>query len=41
MGITLPENKNSIQLLERLGLKFQRYVDKDNEQLAVYAINIQ
>ncbi|WP_114790432.1 GNAT family N-acetyltransferase [Niabella yanshanensis] len=41
IGITLPENKSSIQLLERLGLKFQRYVDKDNERLAVYAINIQ
>ncbi len=41
MGITLPENENSIQLLERLGLKFQRHVNKDDERLAVYVLDIQ
>lgn len=40
IGITLPENENSIKLLKRLGLQFQRNFTQDNKELSLYAIAI-
>lgn len=40
LGITMPENVNSIKLLERLGLVFQHNFSADNETLALYSITI-
>lgn len=41
IGITIPENINSIKLLQRLGLEFERNVTENNEILSVYSITIQ
>lgn len=36
-AITLPGNKASIKLLERLGLKFERIIEPDKEPLLLYS----
>jgi RimJ/RimL family protein N-acetyltransferase len=38
IGITLPENYNSIKLLQRLGLEFESNFTKHNETLSLYAV---
>lgn len=35
-AITLPENKYSIKLIEKLGLKFERIIEQNNEKLHLY-----
>lgn len=35
-AITLPENKLSIKLIEKLGLQFERVIEQDNEKLHLY-----
>jgi RimJ/RimL family protein N-acetyltransferase len=35
-AITLPENKASIKLIEKLGLKFEKIVEQDNKKLHLY-----
>ncbi|MDA3613806.1 GNAT family N-acetyltransferase [Polluticaenibacter yanchengensis] len=41
LAITLPANKSSIKLLEKLGLKFRETIQQDNEQLHLYAASVQ
>ena len=38
IGITLPENYNSIKLLQRLGLEFESNFTERNETLSLYAV---
>lgn len=38
LATTVKDNINSIQLLEKLGLKFHKEIENENEQLMVYAI---
>ena len=40
VGITVPENENSIKLLNRLGLEFESNFTEDNEILSLYSITI-
>ena len=40
IGITLPENENSIKLLRRLGLEFESKVKVDNTELSIYSMTI-
>lgn len=35
-AITLPENKPSIKLIEKLGLKFEKIIEQDDEKLHLY-----
>jgi len=37
LAITLPENTASIKLLEKLGLKFERIIEQNNEKLHLYS----
>jgi RimJ/RimL family protein N-acetyltransferase len=37
LAITLPENKPSIKLIEKLGLKFEKIIEQDKEQLHLYS----
>lgn len=39
IGITLPNNQKSIQLLQKLGLSYVADFKKDNETLAMYRLN--
>jgi RimJ/RimL family protein N-acetyltransferase len=41
LGITLPENENSIKLLKRLGLEFEQNITKDNETISLYSMSLQ
>lgn len=36
-AITLPGNKSSIKLIEKLGLKFEKIIEQDNEKLHLYS----
>lgn len=38
IGITVPKNENSIKLLQRLGLEFERNFTVDNEELSIYSM---
>jgi RimJ/RimL family protein N-acetyltransferase len=38
IGITVPENYNSIKLLQRLGLEFESNFSEDNEILSLYSV---
>jgi [ribosomal protein S5]-alanine N-acetyltransferase len=40
IGITVPENYNSIKLLQRLGLDFETNFTENNEILSLYSITI-
>lgn len=40
IGITVPENENSIKLLQRLGLNFESNFIRENEILSLYSITI-
>lgn len=40
LAITKPENKNSIQLLQKLGLVFDKFYTINNETLALYTLSI-
>lgn len=40
IGITVPENENSIKLLRRLGLEFESKVKVDNTELSIYSMTI-
>ena len=40
LGITMPENTDSIRLLERLGLKFSMRLAKDKKELLLYELII-
>lgn len=37
LAITLPENKSSIRLIEKLGLKFEKIIKVENERLYLYS----
>ncbi len=39
VATTIKENNNSIQLLEKLGLKFERETVKENEAILLYSIS--
>lgn len=39
VGITAPGNKNSIRLLEKLGLQNEKEIEKDNKTLLLFGIN--
>ncbi len=41
VAITLEENKGSVRVLEKIGLKFERMIklEGDNEELMLFAIN--
>jgi RimJ/RimL family protein N-acetyltransferase len=39
LGITLPDNITSINLLEKLGLKYEGLFLKDDEELLRYSIS--
>ena len=39
VGITVPENKSSIRLLEKLGLQNEKEIEKDNKTLLLFGIN--
>lgn len=41
LGITLANNKRSIRLLEKLGMKFSEEIKVGQEQLMVYAIQLE
>jgi RimJ/RimL family protein N-acetyltransferase len=36
IAVTLPENSSSIRLLQKLGLKFEREMEMENQRLQVY-----
>jgi ribosomal-protein-alanine N-acetyltransferase len=40
LAITLKENTQSIRLLEKLGMKLEREMERDKEQLLVYSIRL-
>lgn len=40
LAITLPENKSSIKLIEKLGLKFEKTIEHDNEKLQLYSASL-
>lgn len=37
LAITLPDNKASIRLIEKLGLKFERVIERETESLYLYS----
>lgn len=37
LAVTLPDNTASIKLIEKLGLKFDRIIERDNESLYLYS----
>lgn len=37
VAITLPENKSSIKLIEKLGLKFEKIIEKEDQNLLFYS----
>ncbi|MBL0745647.1 GNAT family N-acetyltransferase [Chryseolinea lacunae] len=39
LAVTLPDNSSSIRLIEKLGLKFEREMESNNEVLHVYKIS--
>jgi RimJ/RimL family protein N-acetyltransferase len=39
VGITVMDNENSINLLEKLGLNFEKTIDSDGEELCLFGIN--
>jgi [ribosomal protein S5]-alanine N-acetyltransferase len=41
IGITVPENENSIKLLLRLGLQFEKNFKENNEELSLYSMTTQ
>lgn len=40
IGITVPENYNSIKLLQRLGLEFESHFTENNKILSLYSLTI-
>jgi [ribosomal protein S5]-alanine N-acetyltransferase len=40
VAITIPDNKKSIKLLEKLGLRFEKNIIKEDETLALYSLNL-
>ena len=38
LATTIPENKNSIRLLEKLGLKYQKEITVEKEKLLIYSM---
>lgn len=36
LAITLPGNKSSVKLIEKLGLKFEKIIEQNNEKLHLY-----
>lgn len=40
-AVTLQENQSSIKLIEKLGLKFERIIEQNNEKLHLYQIRLQ
>jgi len=40
LAISIPENTSSIKLLEKLGLRFEREMQRDHEKLLVYGISL-
>ncbi len=38
-AVVLPDNKNSIRLVEKLGLAFDRFVNIEEEELHIYSIS--
>ena len=41
LATTIPENSNSIKLLEKLGLQFEKEIKVEKETLHVYAVSIE
>jgi ribosomal-protein-alanine N-acetyltransferase len=39
IGLTLPENRASIRVLEKVGMKFEKTITIDGIQAAYYAMN--
>ena len=39
-AITLPSNTNSIQLIEKLGLEFEKEISENSEKLYLYSIRV-
>jgi [ribosomal protein S5]-alanine N-acetyltransferase len=40
LAVTLPENINSIKLLQKLGLRFKREMEGENQTLHIYSIRL-
>ena len=40
MAVTIPKNLNSLQLLEKLGFRFEKTINQANENLSVYRLNV-
>jgi len=39
LAITVPDNARSVQLLEKLGFRFTRELERDDEVLSIYSVN--
>jgi ribosomal-protein-alanine N-acetyltransferase len=39
IAVTIPENEDSIKLLEKLGFRFEKTLTRENEVLNIYTIN--
>lgn len=41
LAISLPDNKSSIKLIEKLGLKFEKMINHENSILGVYKASME
>jgi [ribosomal protein S5]-alanine N-acetyltransferase len=41
VAITIPDNRKSIKLLEKLGLRFEKNIIKEDETLALYSLAVE
>ena len=40
VAVTIPDNTNSVQLLEKLGFQFEKTINRANENLSIYGLNV-
>ena len=40
VAVTIPDNTNSVQLLEKLGFRFEKKIMQNNEYLSIYGLNV-